>query len=50
MRIYDVKTAFLHGKLKEEIFMEIPEGLRGNQEETCKLKRSIYGLKQAGKC
>jgi len=50
MRIYDVKTAFLHGKLKEEIFMKIPEGLRGNKEETCKLKRSIYGLKQAGKC
>lgn len=27
MKIYDVKTAFLHGTLKEEIFMEIPDGV-----------------------
>jgi len=30
--------------------MEILDGLRGNKGETCRLKRSIYGLKQAGKC
>ena len=50
MKIYDVKTAYLHGKLKEEIYMELPDGIQENHEKVCKLKRSIYGLKQAGKC
>lgn len=50
MRIYDVKTAFLHGKLKEGIFMEIPDGIQINKERVCKLRKSLYGLKQAGKC
>lgn len=50
IKIYDVRTAFLHGTLKEEIFMEIPDGLRSNKEQVCKLKKSIYGLKQAGRC
>lgn len=45
MKIYDVKTTYLHGKLKEEIYMELPDGIQANQEKVCKLKRSIYGLK-----
>ena len=42
-----VKTAFLYGKLEEEIYMDQPEGfiVPGKENYICKLKRSLYGLK-----
>ena len=45
----DVTTAFLNGDLDEDIYMQIPEGLRNAQNEgmVCKLEKSLYGLKQA---
>ncbi|XP_057518411.1 uncharacterized protein LOC130799325 [Amaranthus tricolor] len=45
----DVKTAFLHGELEEEIFMKQPEGFEvaGKENHVCRLKRSLYGLKQS---
>lgn len=46
---FDVKTAFLHGDLKEEIYMFQPDGFDDGSGRICKLKKSIYGLKQAPK-
>ena len=45
----DVKTAFLHGLLDEEIFMKQPEGyeVTGKENMVCLLKKSLYGLKQS---
>lgn len=45
----DVKTAFLYGELDEELYMEQPEGFKipGQQNKVMRLKRAIYGLKQA---
>lgn len=49
---FDAKTAFINGELKENIYMRQPEGNRiniGDEKKVCKLKKSIYGLKQAAK-
>ena len=44
----DVKTAFLNGDLREDVYMAQPEGfvVEGNENLGCHLKKSIYGLKQ----
>ncbi|WVZ95731.1 hypothetical protein U9M48_041458, partial [Paspalum notatum var. saurae] len=43
------KTAFLHGELEEDIYMDQPEGfvVPGKEDLVCRLKKSLYGLKQS---
>ncbi|GJT89234.1 zinc finger, CCHC-type containing protein [Tanacetum coccineum] len=45
----DVKSAFLHGDLKEEVYVTQPEGFiqRGNLGKVYKLTKALYGLRQA---
>ena len=45
----DVMSAFLNGKLEDEVYIEQHEGflLSENKDYVCKLKKALYGLKQA---
>jgi hypothetical protein len=45
----DVKTYFLNGEIEEEVYIENPEGfiIHNKKSHVCKLKKAIYGIKQA---
>ena len=47
----DVKCAYLNSDIKETIFIKQPEGFvsKDSPDHVCKLRKSMYGLKQAGK-
>ena len=48
----DVVSDFLHEKLSEEIYIEQPDGyvIAGKENLVCRLKKSLYGLKQSPRC
>ena len=45
----DVKSAFLHGNLNEEVYVDKPPGYvqQSNARKVYHLKKDLYGLKQA---
>ena len=51
MHQFDVKTAFLHSPIEEEVYLEQPlefvKRISDGEKIVCRLKKSIYGLKQA---
>jgi hypothetical protein len=47
--VVDIETAFLHGDLDEEIYMEVPKGLEIEHNKKLMLKNTIYGLVQSAR-
>ena len=47
MEPLDADTAFLNSGLVELVHMDVPFGVKNAKGMMCKLKKTIYGLKQA---
>jgi hypothetical protein len=48
-KIVDIETAFLHGNLKDTIYMEIPKGIEANKKECLVIRKTIYGIIQSAR-
>lgn len=44
---FDVTTAFLHAEFEEEIYIPQPRGFEDGTGRVCRLKKALYGLRQA---
>jgi hypothetical protein len=49
VKIVDVETAFLHRALKEEIFMEVSEGMDASNKDCLSLNKKIYVIVQSAR-
>lgn len=51
VRFFDVKTAYLHGTLKEIVYLEPPPGFENRLDKgnIYRLKKALYGLPQSGR-
>jgi hypothetical protein len=47
IRQMDIKTAFLYGLVKEDIYVQQPISLGDNSGRVCKLNKALYSLKQS---
>jgi len=50
LKQFYVKTAFQYGELDEEVYLEQPEIFDDGSGRVCRLKQSLYSLKQAPRC
>jgi Reverse transcriptase (RNA-dependent DNA polymerase) len=48
-KVVDIETSFLHGNLKETIYMEMPKGMEASIDECLILNKTIYGLVQSAR-
>lgn len=50
IKYVDVETAYLNGTLERDVYMQLPQGLQNAKNKVLKLKKSLYGLPEAGRC
>ena len=46
---WDIRQAYIHAKLKEEVYMRLPQGSGVISGKVCKVERALYGRKQSGR-
>jgi hypothetical protein len=49
IHVFDITAAYLNGKIDCEVYMQQVPGYSDGTNKVCKLNKSLYGLKQAGK-
>lgn len=45
---FDCKMAYFNGEVEETLYMEQPQGFKDGTNRVYRLKKSLYGLRQAG--